>query len=301
MNENEKAEEFSETGHKKKAGAGKIILRVFACFFAFCFLALAGVELSTQISDKTWEPWAPAYEKTDLSAILDKEQSALTNEDYAEIYAQTGLTKIGADRLLENGQKEEIKKIQGSYFSQVTITRERFAPWTCWEKLESGKRAVICDVRAGDIIVTSATHVLGFRYGHAALVVSDGGKTIEANTPGTKSALSNVSVFDDYATFMLLRPDPEKVSEETRLAVAEYAREELIGIPYTVFAGIFRKKFQQPLKGTQCAHLVWYAYKNFGIDLDCNGGCVVKPQDMANSPYMQVVQIYGFDPGKLWT
>ena len=67
---------------------------------------------------------------------------------------------------------------------------------------------------------------------------------------------------------------------------------------YATFSG---KKFQQPLKGTQCAHLVWYAYKNFGIDLDCNGGCVVKPQDMANSPYMQVVQIYGFDPEKLWT
>ena len=40
--------------------------------------------------------------------------------------------------------------------------------------------------------------------------------------------------------------------------------------------------------------------RRFGIDLDSDGGCIVKPQDMANSPYMQVVQIYGFDPEKLW-
>ncbi|MDD6995555.1 MAG: hypothetical protein SPH68_03775 [Candidatus Borkfalkiaceae bacterium] len=295
-------ENFSEKQKKKrKVGAGRIILRVFACFFAFCFLALAGVELSTQISDKTWEQWKPSYEKADLTEILSKEQSALTEEDYAVIYAQTGLTKIGADRLIEKGKKSKISSIQQSYFANVSVTRERFAPWTCWEKLEDGERAEIGDVRAGDIIVTSATHVLGFRYGHAALVVSDGGTILEANTPGTKSHLTNVNTFDDYATFMVLRPDPEKISDETRLAVAEYARNELVEIPYTVFAGIFRKKFQQPLQGTQCAHIVWYAYKNFGIDLDGNGGCIVKPQDMANSEYMQIVQIYGFDPEKVWT
>lgn len=100
---------------------------------------------------------------------------------------------------------------------------------------------------------------------------------------------------------MVLRPNPEKISDETRKAVAEYAKKQLLGVPYTVFAGIFSKKNQQPLKGTQCAHVVWYAYKQFGIDLDSNGGCVVKPRDMANSEYMQIVQIYGFDPEKVWT
>ena len=52
---------------------------------------------------------------------------------------------------------------------------------------------------------------------------------------------------------------------------------------------------------TQCAHLVWYAYRHFGVDLDSNGGLVVTPPEMANSPYVEVVQIYGFDPVKLWT
>ena len=74
-----------------------------------------------------------------------------------------------------------------------------------------------------------------------------------------------MSVFNDYASFMILRPDPERISDETRLNIAAYANEELTGIPYTVFAGIFRKKYQQPLKGTQCAHIVWYAYRRFGM------------------------------------
>ena len=186
------------------------------------------------------------------------------------------------------------------YGKSVGVSRT-FRPVDVLGEAGRGKNAAIGAVREGDIIVTSATHVLGFRYGHAALVVSDDGLIVEANTPGTTSHLTAVNVFNDYATFMVLRPNPEKISDETRKEVAEYAKKQLLGVPYTVFAGIFSKKNQQPLKGTQCAHVVWYAYKQFGIDLDSNGGCVVKPRDMANSEYMQIVQIYGFDPEKVWT
>lgn len=253
----------------KTAGAGEIVFRVLCFILSFCLLALSGVEAATQFSDSAWEQWTPDYEKADLTDVLEK------------------------------GDRNKIARIQESYFKKREVVRERFAPWTCWEKIEDDY-AVIGEVRAGDIIVTSATHVLGFRYGHAALIVADDGTLIEANTPDSKSHRTWVSVFNDYASFMILRPDPERISDETRLNIAAYANEELTGIPYTVFAGIFRKKYQQPLKGTQCAHIVWYAYRRFGIDLDSDGGCIVKPQDMANSPYMQVVQIYGFDPEKLW-
>lgn len=291
-----------KSGAKRKnktAGAGEIVFRVLCFILSFCLLALSGVEAATQFSDSAWEQWTPDYEKADLTDVLEKGAGNLTEEDYSLIYAQTGLTKIGTDRLLEKGDRNKIARIQESYFKKREVVRERFAPWTCWEKIEDDY-AVIGEVRAGDIIVTSATHVLGFRYGHAALIVADDGTLIEANTPDSKSHRTWVSVFNDYASFMILRPDPERISDETRLNIAAYANEELTGIPYTVFAGIFRKKYQQPLKGTQCAHIVWYAYRRFGIDLDSDGGCIVKPQDMANSPYMQVVQIYGFDPEKLW-
>lgn len=299
-----------ENCKKNRDGAYLTFLRVFACFTAFLMLVLIGVETSTLICDAVWSPWSPDYAIVDLSATLAKEQSELTEEDYSLLYAQTGLTKIGVNRLLESGEngKNRIITIQKSYMQKISFERDRFAAWTCWEKLSNGNASAIGAVREGDIIVTSATHVLGFRYGHAALVVSDsdanphGGLIVEAYSPGTVSVISDIaSSFAGYASFIILRPDPEKISDETRKEVAEYAKTQLLGIPYTVFAGIFSKKNQQPLKGTQCAHIVWYAYNHFGYDLDANGGCVVKPRDMANSEYMQVVQVFGVNPEKVWT
>ena len=299
-----------ENNKKNRSGAYLTFLRVFACFTAFLMFVLIGVEAFTLISDAIWSPWSPDYAFTDLSPTLEKAQTELTEADYTLIYAQTGLTKIGADRLLENGEsgKNRIKTIQKSYMQKISFERDRFAPWTCAEKLTGANSSEIGAVREGDIIVTSATHVLGFRYGHAALVVSNsdlnprGGSIVEAYSPGTVSVISDIATsFDSYASFMILRPNPEKISEKTRKEVANYAKTQLLGIPYTVFAGIFRKKNQQPLKGTQCAHIVWYAYNHFGYDLDANGGCVVKPRDMANSEYMQVVQVFGFNPEKVWT
>lgn len=98
---------------------------------------------------------------------------------------------------------------------------------------------------------------------------------------------------------MILRP---KFPKEFREQVAEYAKENLLGVKYSFAVGILSKKYNEDsFTRTQCAHLVWYAYRHFGVDLDSNGGLVVTPPEMANSPYVEVVQIYGFDPVKLWT
>ena len=70
------------------------------------------------------------------------------------------------------------------------------------------------------------------------------------------------------------------------------------GIPYSAFAGIFTAK--DSIQKTQCAHLVWYAYRQFGLDLDGNGGALVLPFDLANSSQMELVQVFGFDPDRLW-
>ena len=153
---------MSKSGGKttkiKRGGAYLTFLRVFACFTAFLMLVLIGAEASTLISDATWRQWTPDYDFADLTATLEKTQSELTEEDYALLYAQTGLTKIGVDRLWNSGSgKNRIKTIQKCYMEKVSVYRERFAPWTCWEKLEEGKNAAIGAVREGDIIVTSAT------------------------------------------------------------------------------------------------------------------------------------------------
>ena len=80
------------------------------------------------------------------------------------------------------------------------------------------------------------------------------------------------------------------------------AKEELVGIPYSIAAGVLSPKYAEQLQSTQCAHIVWYAYQKYAnIDLDANGGWVVTPQDIFLSDQVEVVQYYGFDPDKLWS
>lgn len=290
----------SEQSGGKKGRDG--LFRALAVLLCVVLVLLSAAELMTFISDKTYSPWSPDYAKVDLTEILGR-SNALTEEDYRVLYEQTGLTKIGVDRLIEKNDAERIFAIQQSYFAEKDLVLDRFGPWTCSERLGEDKRSVQGAVRTGDIIVTASTHVLCFRYGHAALVVDDYGTILESTSPGSLSDFYGRSVsqsFDRFASFMILRPDPEKISDETRLAVGNFARETLTDVPYAFTVGIFSKKNPDVLKRTQCAHIVWYAYKRFGIDLDSNGGGVVKPRDLANSPYMQVVQIYGFDPATLW-
>ena len=148
MRERRGAKERGEAKNKT-AGAGEIVFRVLCFILSFCLLALSGVEAATQFSDSAWEQWTPDYEKADLTDVLEKGAGNLTEEDYSLIYAQTGLTKIGTDRLLEKGDRNKIARIQESYFKKREVVRERFAPWTCWEKIEDDY-AVIGEVRAGD-------------------------------------------------------------------------------------------------------------------------------------------------------
>ncbi|MBQ8884932.1 MAG: hypothetical protein IJY62_00945 [Clostridia bacterium] len=284
-----------ETGEKKKKKGLKITAIVLASVVFFCVVLALAAEIATRITDR-WRPWKPNYgalSQAEMNALLAKDE--LTAEDYATLYAQTGLTKLGIDGLLAEGNKRQILRIQSDYFADYKCTAERFAPYTCWEKIDGF--VGLCALEPGDIIVTDATHVVCWRFGHAGLVLSASGDMAESFGIGTVSAVSDASVFQDYASFMVLRP---KVSAEKKAEITAYARKNLIGLPYRVAAGVLSKKNPKKAKGTQCAHLVWYAYKKFGIDLDSNGGGVVKPQDMANSPYVEVVQVYGFDPERLW-
>ena len=45
--------------------------------------------------------------------------------------------------------------------------------------------------------------------------------------------------------------------------------------------------------GAGSSALVWYAYRQFGLDLDGNGGALVLPFDLANSSQMELVQVFG--------
>lgn len=279
------------SGKRKILKVTAIVLAVILSIVAV--LCLCG-EIATRVCDR-WNPWRPNYDaisEQELTLLLNKE--TLTSQNYQLLYEQTGLTQIGIDRLIAKEQKNEIINIHRDYFANYKVIDERFAPFTCWEKINGIVGLVALE--PGDIILTSATHVLGFRYGHSALVVNEN-EVIESFAVGSRSDVTMASMIQDYASFMVLKP---KVSEQTKTQIVEYALDELMGLPYSLTTGILSKKNQKNPNRTHCAHLVWRAFKQFGIDLDSNGGKIVKPQDIANSPHLEVVQIYGFHPEKLW-
>ena len=280
---------------KRKTKRHKRWIAVLSAVFAFTVVVLAVLQLGCVYTERTWDYWQPNYDKVDIETLLTKER--LSIEDYELLYRQTGLTKIAVDdmRVSEFG-KAQILGIQNSFFSKYPIKSRLFSVFTHMDEIEGFTQ--LCPLKDGDIIVSAATRVSWWRYGHAAIVVDgEAGTIAEAISPGTKSKLSSAFTFTNLANFIILRP---KADEALKKEIAAYVKAEMIGIPYRLTTGILTKKYQEELTASQCAHFIWYAYKKFGIDLDSTGGRVVKPQDIALSNHVEVVQVYGFDLDKLW-
>lgn len=260
----------------------------------------------------------PAYPKGALEPILD--QDVLTDNDYQYLFRQTGLASMVIDKLRRQSREAEIYQAQEEYFCQIrvrcepntVISREEFI---VNEQGEAAAGMHIVDVEDGDILITYCSHVMGWRNGHAALVVdAEKGITLEAQVLGEPSVLLSLDRWERYPSYLILRLTD--ASPQLRSQVAQYAKEHLVGIPYQLRAGILESVRSWPQRnvtvssgdfadskdseapeamptGTQCAHLVWYAYAQFGYDLDSDGGFVVTPDDLANSSLLEVVQSYG--------
>ena len=276
---------------RKKLTKRIIALIVCAAFIVFLALIAFGLQIAFWVSDGSIRCIQPDYEMVNLD--LDGEL------DYELLYRQTGLTKIGIDRALKKGEagKKLIKQIQADFFKPHEVKNMQVAPYACTDFIE--KHVANIYLEDGDIIVTSATHISFVRIGHAGLV-TDGkfAEVLQANTYGTYSRIDTMQVFTDRVNFMVLRPNPDTVSPTVVEKVVEYAKTNLLGIPYEGLTGVVTNK--NNIKKTQCAHIVWWAYKQFGIDLDSNGGAMVMPYDLANSAYLQPVQVFGFDLDELW-
>lgn len=229
----------------------------------------------------------PDTEQTDIAPIL---KNPLTESDYELIFRQTGLTKTGVDRCLDRGGEgvDKILKIQKSYFNDYKIFTDYFAPFCAAQNIN--KSAEACYLEAGDILVTPCTQFSGVKIGHAAIVV-DGGRVLSATRYGKRSGFSSVNGFTSRPAFAVLSPIADK---EIKEKVAEYAENYLSGKRYGIFSG------KNGCSSTQCAHLVWYAYNKFGIDLDGNGGRMVTPENILRSDKVEVVQIFGFDRNLKW-
>ena len=105
------------------------------------------------------------------------------------------------------------------------------------------------------------------------------------------------SFWRTYANYIVLRV--KDISSQLAEAVVEFSKQYLFDTPYRLTAGLVGEKAiaqESNSFGLQCAYLVWYAWQNFEVDLDSDGGRLVSPLDILLSDRVEVVQIYGINP-----
>lgn len=304
--------------NKRRLPKRIIALIVAGAFIAFLGLTLLGFFIAFWVSDGTAYVWRPSYEmlsKDELSAVYNKAE--LSEADYELLFEQTGLTKTGIDRARErtNGWAR-VRAIQQSYFKERGVAPAQFAPLICTDHLTGDPMEMIY-LERGDIIITSSTHFASFRIGHSAIVTNGAMNTVfQSNQVGVANFYANANeMFANRINFMVLRIKPEYFSDsglddaqyrENLDRVTYYIEHDLKDIPYSVFTGVFTNK--DSAVSTSCSHLIWYGFKHFddvnggkfNLDLDPDGGPLVVPKDMSESPYLEVVQIFGFDPDKMY-
>lgn len=314
--ENRGGEEREIQGEEKKRRRRKLRKRTIALIVAGCFLGVilltfGGFYIAYGVTDAKGKTWLPDYErmpKEQLTELYNK--PALSDEDYAAFYAQTGLTKVGVDRARERTDGfSRILLLQENYFEERETIRDVYAPLICNDRTNSPAATIFLE--RGDIIISSSTHFAGWRIGHAA-IVTDPAHIFEATQVGSASRESNINSITDRINFMVLRIKPEYFggddgSYRSNLdRVTSYIQDDLKDAPYSVFTGIFTDK--NKCKATMCSHLLWYGFMHFddengakyALDLDPNGGALVMPKDISRSPYVELVQTFGFDPEKLY-
>ncbi len=248
--------------------------------------------------------WTPQGERRDLSPLLAK--TALTDADYDLLLHETGLGRLGVDALLSTGKQDTILRMQETLYAPITYRCRRFSPISWTERLTNAKGQVhagleLVPLEDGDVLISASSHTLGWCNGHAGIVVNaQKGETLESVVIGQKASVCSIEKWREYPTVLVLRL--KGASGEERAAIAKDALCRLKGTPYRLAVGVFSRKHwgSRPPKGTQCAHLVWEAFRPFGYDLDSDGGRIVTPHDIAASPLLELVQVYGLDPDKLW-
>ena len=144
------------------------------------------------------------------------------------------------------------------------------------------------NIEDGDILVTDSTYCFCYRHGHAGLVVdAEKGLTLEAYGIGTKSEYAKLSEWERYPHVKVLRL---RAPKELRDNIAREAKRGLVGIPYRLSSGMIDDKdMKEKYWGTQCAHLVWVAFKKYGYDIDGDSGWLVTPADFMKSELLVVV------------
>ena len=303
---------------KKQLSKRIIALIAVGAFVAVLLIALFGFYIAYWVADAKSEVWNPDCEmlsEEELKKIYDKPTH--DESDYRILFEQTGLTKIGIDRAKAKSTGwDKVLAIQKSYFKERGMEKFKYAPLVCTDYLD-GDPAEMIILERGDIIISSSTHFSGFRIGHSAIVTNGmSGIVYQSNQVGVANGYSYAyEMFANRTNFMVVRIKPEYFSEngvddesyrDNLDRVTKYIESEFTEVPYSIFTGVFTKK--DGMRATSCSHLLWYGFMHFddenggkfNLDLDSNGRVLVMPKNISESPYVELVQTFGFDPQKMY-
>lgn len=228
----------------------------------------------------------PEYDRVSITEETDRET----------LFLQTGLGESAIDKLITQDKFTIALDLQDAVFEPTETECESLFDWfTREDRRETDARIVLVDLRPGDILLTFSTHSVGWRHGHAGLVL-DETSVLESVSIGEVSAIVSPTHWSTYSNFVVLRV---KGSDEAlQKEVAAYAREQLVGVSYRLLSGWIGEKAlstDDPWFGAHCSYLIWYAWNQFGYDLDSDGGRLVTCDDILNSDLLEVVQVYGLD------
>ena len=288
-------------GRKQKKG-GSILLRIGIFILIVILIIILFGYLLQRYRAHREERFVPDYPKVSLSEESDNQT----------IFLQTGLGKQAVDKLRREGQFQRILQMQNIFWHQPEVECVSLLGWFTMEdrvrfvksENEEGREETenldlypfFVDLQPGDIILTLSTHSVGWRHGHVALVL-DENTTLECMTWGQNVTYGNLESWRNYSDIAILRV--KGVTPQLQQRVVEYGCENLYDTPYHLTAGLLKEKapnIDAPEFGTQCAYLVWYVWKQFGYDLDSDGGRLVTAYDLLHSKELEVVQIYGMNP-----
>ena len=262
------------------------------CSITICAIvtALLFLEIGSLVIRANPREWTPDYERVDVSYLFDGRE--LSDDDYALIYRQTGLTRTGVDDLIASGSISQILKIQNDFFATDKPEVANFGLFINSFDREKGYYAYP-ELRDGDIVCSYSTYLSWFEIGHCAIVIdAENGLVAEITGYGTSVSVVPTSKLFTNTTHVVLRP---KCDGDVIEGAVEYVKEHMIGMDYDIFIGILSAKNKKNLKRTQCSHMLWYAYNQMGLDLDSNGGGVVTPRDICMSEHLEVIAVRGID------
>lgn len=234
--------------------------------------------------------------KRPIQKILEKKE--LDDKDYQILLRQTGLGRAAVDEIRGKADYkiEDILLFQDCFLCGAKMECCSTTLFTKQDKviLKGNRQVPMVKPQDGDILISFSSHSLGWQHGHAALVVDEENLlALEAVMPGSSSKIRSCKYWNTYSDFAILRL--KGAGKKERAAIADFAEENLTGVPYSLTSGFFGEREKENFKEmtAQCAYLIWYAFMRFGYDLDSDGGRLVTVADLQESPLLEVVQVFG--------